>query len=551
MGWLRERPAGKFLGVQNKIPLSILFHDFQTRSLILVANSFRWVEIQLESLRQCTASAGDLEQWLGNLPRTLHETYDACLLRSINTGSARTAQDARRVLNLVNYAPRPLSLPDVIDAIAVDVSLGRIDSSYRFHTFMDIQNLCPGMVDYTVHESIHHAPILTVRLAHPASVREYLASSACSALTRVDESSARMELLRVVLTYIMDEKYLEHCAAFDGDDEDRMFFVSPGYPLAEYASWYWLPCYRSCLETEYNNSPSSSINTESTVTTAESTQLVLSFFQNPLAFDHWLRWYNPDAQPDQYTDSSVHYDTGDFPSPAYYAALLGLDEILFSLVQDSASRAGGGGGGIEELINSRSGRYGNALYAAAAAGHLSCVKILLAASGGDLDAWPGLEDAGDSVLTCAAKFGHLDVVRYLLDEAGADVNRSHAEAAAAAAAASRLEFGYGPPLAAAVYGGHEEVVKALLAKGPDLNASSTCSGKFGRGTGTALAAAVVSRGDRARLVRLLLESGADVNSSGGGMDSCTALQVARSMAWRTIADDEVVKILTEWPGARA
>src|SRR5437773_163750 len=70
--------------------------------------------------------------------------------------------------------------------------------------------------------------------------------------------------------------------------------------------------------------------------------------------------------------------------------------------------------------------------------------------------------------------------------------------------------------------GHERVVRVLLEAGADVNAAAGRGGIF---SGTALQGA--SRNGHERVVRVLLEAGADVNAAAGGRGfSGTALQQA-------------------------
>jgi len=117
-------------------------------------------------------------------------------------------------------------------------------------------------------------------------------------------------------------------------------------------------------------------------------------------------------------------------------------------------------------------------------------------------------------LQAALYSGHEQMVR-LLFEKGADVNAQGGH--------------FGNALQGASCRGHEQVVRLLLEKGADVNAQG---GYFGN----ALQAA--SCGGHEQVVRLLLEKGADVNAQGGHFSN--ALQAASNEGHK-----QVVRLLLE------
>ncbi|CAG8071524.1 unnamed protein product [Penicillium olsonii] len=134
--------------------------------------------------------------------------------------------------------------------------------------------------------------------------------------------------------------------------------------------------------------------------------------------------------------------------------------------------------------DSLAGLFGNCLEAAANAGHVEIVQILLSAHA-DANAQGGFFG---NCLQAAACGGRAETVRLLLD-AHADVNAQGGK--------------YGNCLQAAAFEGHIEIVRILLDAQADANAQD---GPFG----SCLLAAVCS--GRTEIVRILLDTHADVNA---------------------------------------
>ncbi|CAI6098975.1 unnamed protein product, partial [Clonostachys chloroleuca] len=78
---------------------------------------FRWVECQFSALESCPKSKRHLDRLLTSLPRSLDETYERMFLNI----DEEYVEDARRVLSLVACAKRPLTVPEVIEALAVEL----------------------------------------------------------------------------------------------------------------------------------------------------------------------------------------------------------------------------------------------------------------------------------------------------------------------------------------------------------------------------------------------------------------------------------------------
>ncbi|THV72585.1 hypothetical protein D6D27_09574, partial [Aureobasidium pullulans] len=109
---------------------------------------FRWAALQLQGLKNPRLSRmGDhiVERQLGNLPKTLEGTYD----RILNELDEFERREAQRLLALICFSRRPLTLPEVVDALAIDFEdpdQGPFDPSYRVKDPMAVLDYCPGLI---------------------------------------------------------------------------------------------------------------------------------------------------------------------------------------------------------------------------------------------------------------------------------------------------------------------------------------------------------------------------------------------------------------------
>ncbi|THW45601.1 hypothetical protein D6D21_04353 [Aureobasidium pullulans] len=109
---------------------------------------FRWAALQLQGLKNPRLTRmGDyiIERQLNNLPKTLEGTYD----RILNDLDEFERREAERLLALVCFARRPLTLPEVVDALAIDFEdpdQGPFDPSYRVKDPMAVLDYCPGLI---------------------------------------------------------------------------------------------------------------------------------------------------------------------------------------------------------------------------------------------------------------------------------------------------------------------------------------------------------------------------------------------------------------------
>ena len=466
-------------------------------------SSFRWVECQFKSLQLCPESEYHLDNLLNSLPESLDETYGR-MLCSIDKS---LIEDSRRILTLLCFSARPLTVSELIDAIAVDISSARLNPKRRLRNADGIRDICVGLVDIglspddTDTSSGKDEHEQTVRIAH-FSVQEYLKSerirSQNAKIFSLTADTAHREITQICLIYILESGF-----AVEKLDE---------YPLAYFATRFWLRHYRN---TEDQDSKSDNLILQLFQCQIESfvRSIKLLELANEETSDE-KRASRMRMIPNGGSVNQGRLKAEDKPSLVYYASLLGLRGVLAELL--SAQQQKESGRFILPVtstskvadVNAQGGCYGNALQAASFFGHEEIVKMLVH-EGADVNAQGGRYG---NALQAASFSDHEEIVKMLIHE-GADVNAQGGR--------------YGNALQAASSEGHEEIVKILAHEGANLNAQG---GRYGN----ALRAASLKCHEE--IVKLIIHEGADVNVQCGGYGS--ALQAASLEG-----HEEIVKLL--------
>ncbi|KAI1852134.1 hypothetical protein JX265_013105 [Neoarthrinium moseri] len=201
------------------------FYDQIEEALVKKAKGvFRWVECQFKALAECPESEDLLEQLLQSLPNSLDETYR----RMLENIPAAWNSYARQMLTLLCCATRPLTVPELIDAIAIETGdYPRFNPKRRLRSLDALQKVCPGFTEVDLN---HDEKLHTVRIAH-FSVQEYLESERISlhgeaASFRLDRQESNATVACTCLALL-----LEPCViGLKADD------IRDEYPFAEYAA---------------------------------------------------------------------------------------------------------------------------------------------------------------------------------------------------------------------------------------------------------------------------------------------------------------------------
>ena len=230
---------------------------------------------------------------------------------------------------------------------------------------------------------------------------------------------ANTEIAQICLVYL-----LEPTLSTGILDEAKL----TDFPFAHFAAMHWFHHYANSKEGK-----------------AAIEQLVSKLFkEETTAFVTWIKLYDIDRP--WRMDVDYNRPLTDMALPLYYAALLGLESVMHSVLPIETRDAD-----ASDAVNAQGGLLGNALQAASYGGYERLVQILLD-RGADVNAQGG--DYGNA-LHAASINGHEKVVQMLLDQ-GADVNGQGGR--------------YGNALQAASVNGHEKVVQMLLDQGADVNA---------------------------------------------------------------------------------
>lgn len=421
------------------------------------------------------------------LPRDLDETYER-ILGNINE---EYIEDVRRVLTMLCFSTRPLTVEELIDAHAVDLSeLPHLDRDGRSYEQEDLVDICLGLIDVVSMEDGKGKIVAIARVAH-FSVKEYLQSHRIlkqgTGRFAIRSETAHTEIAQIYLVYLMEP------SLSSGISEKATLRE---FPLAHLAAMQWHYHYQNAQQEKQKLD-----------------QLVLKLFQDRTqSFETWVRLHDMDWP----SCSEVKYRRAldDIPSPLYYAALLGLHSVLNDLLNSES----------EDAVNTgkvkSNGRYGNPLQAASWFGYEKVVQMLL-------DRIFNVNAKGrhhDTALQAASLADHEIIGRTLLNHV-ADINAQAGTFFNVIGPASRTgqkkmvqllllqglkEDNLGALFRNAIHiaasQGHGKVVRLLLDRGADINTE-------GHLFGNALQAA--AWGGNMKIAQMLLDEGVDVNSQGG------------------------------------
>ena len=441
---------------------------------------------QLEALRHCLPPS--LRGILDELPETLDETYER-VLKEINKANW---EHARRLLQCLTVALRPLRVEELAEVLAIDFTapahggIPQLNPNWRWtdhhqavlstcSSLITIVNLGRFQVVQFSHFSVKEF-LTSDRLARSSGdVSRYhvalepahmiLAQVCLGVLLRLDD--------RIIEDYIDDSKDRTDDSEDSTDDsEDSTDEIEDninGIPLVGYAS-------RHLFDHAGFEKVASHI------------RVAMEYF-----FDtdkpHWTAWSRVQKIDVRWTQFTPYEKIGD-ALPLYYTSLGGFYDLAEHLV-----------GRHPEHINARGGQMVTPLVAALHRKHFRIAE-LLHRHGADINVrgW-------STALLAACMTGIVDIVQWLLDH-GADVNAQSGDSTR--------------PIVSAVGFGHLQVVRTLI----EYNADTNIWMDFGEGL-LHRAASPNFKNHQIAIMQLLLDHGANPNAQDN--DGSTPLH---NSSWR-------------------
>ena len=362
---------------------------------------------QLEALRHCLPPSvrGILEE----LPDTLDETYER-VLREINKANR---EHARRLLQCLTVALRPLRVEELAEVLAIDFDapahrgIPQLNPNWRWADHHQaVLSTCSSLIAI-----VDDGDSKVVQFSH-FSVKEYLTSDRlASSNWDVGHYHIALEPAHTILA--------QACLGVLLRLDDRVEKNNVGgIPLAEYAARHWFDHARS-------------------EKVASRIRDVMEYFFNTDK-PHWTAWSRVQMIDTEW-DCFIPAWEPHGALPLYYASLGGFYDLAEHLIDKHP-----------EQINARGGWMETPLVAALRGRHFQ-VAELLHRNGADVDV---RDDLRNTILCNVCKAEVLDVVQWLLDH-GADVNTQN--------------FELWTPLHSAVDQVHLQVLQMLIEHNADIH----------------------------------------------------------------------------------
>ena len=485
--------------------------DLQERIIPAVvrnANSmFTLAGLYMQTLKDCI-SEGEVEDALDHPPEGYAGFYERNMLRiTEESDNPRDSKLAHRILQWVVHAHRPLSLAELGDALAVDLTKPGLRKALRPDKAV-ILEVTAGMIVIDIDER-------SVRLNH-RTAQEYFDSTRDRWF-----ATALTDMTRVSLHYMSLGELAKPC---EGIYEDRDFDSrKKAYPLLGYAYVYWGDHAREAgphLETEeailaYVKDANKIAAWTQAVWYLYSTERAEWDIRKGASALHVCVWFGLTDVVSKLLDEGLDVNAADpkyGQTPLMYACRQGQSTTVAKLLEYGAD------------VNQYSQRDSVALFEAIDNGSVEVLKLLLSHRELDVNAIHPRR-YNRTALMLAAASGKIEIVNALLDQPGIKADRKDMEGNTA--------------LSLATIAGDSDIVTSLL-EHEDIDIDSQNS--LGS---TALMFAVAAKGggketiDKIVIATLLLDKGADSSikdREGGGTAILRAVDVGSKTMVKLLLD---------------
>ena len=351
---------------------------------------FRWVDCQLDALRRCKTPMA-VKNTLKRLPKNLEEQYR----RDLVNISGNDAPTVFTILKWLAFPQRKLRLEEAAEMVAVvfDEGDAYFEPDLKQFDSKVILTMCGSLTRIDENkagvnhlgESVQDVTYLTT--SHK-TVLDFLASEELrvgplepARLTRAD---SRYQMALSCLTYL-------HWLFEDVPDlnEDNL----GNYPCARLSAEYFDDFIRDVIADK------------ASIDMSRLNELTIQLMDSPEMMLKWVQLCDPN---NDWRRVNFQLTPKDVETPLYYAALLGLDDVLRHYIEQ----------GNDVNCTSDIG-YGTPLVAAAAQGRKMCAQILLEA-GAEPNKWARRE--WGRPLAVAIENDNIEVVKLLLEHDVVDVS---------------------------------------------------------------------------------------------------------------------------------
>ena len=486
--------------------------DLQERiipTVVMNANSmFTLAGLYMQTLRACI-SEGEVEDALDDPPEGYDDFYERNMRRiTEESENPRASILAQKILEWVVHANRPLSLAELMDALAVDLQKPGFRKAARPDE-ATILEVTAGII------MIDHGEKRSVRLNH-RTAQEYFDKTRDRWF-----ATASANITRVSLHYMSLGELAKPC---EGIYEDKDFDArKKAYPLLEYAYVYWgdhaseatphLEIQAAVLR-YVSDTDKIAAWTQAVwyLRSAERAEWDIRKGANAL---HVCAWFGLTDVVSKLLDEGLDVNAADpnyKQTPLMYACRRGQKMTVAELLERGAD------------VNQYSQRDSVALFEAIDNGSSETVKLLLSHKELDVNAIHPRR-YNRTALMLAGVSGQLEIVNALLERPGTRLDQKDIEGNTA--------------LSLATIAGHYEIVTTLLEReGIDIDSQNNLGS-------TALMFAVTAKGghkemeNKMLIATLLLEEGADSSikdREGGGTAVLRAVDAGNEAMVKLLLD---------------